>query len=133
LTNNCEADDGNGRTTNDDAEKSDIMVEQQQDSLIGFGSASITSAQAEEEDNGEDDNEYYRNQAITEANKRYTPGVTETDNQVQGNGKGKRRGNQQQGKKSKDIRDEKNEDNEKAKRTTYIQKYHDGGLLADLL
>ncbi|MFL6359725.1 MAG: hypothetical protein ACJ72V_10350 [Nitrososphaeraceae archaeon] len=55
-------------------------------SLDGFGSASITSTSMDEEEEEQDDNAYYRDQLIADANKNYTPRQTIQKN---GNGNGK--------------------------------------------
>jgi hypothetical protein len=54
-------------------------------SLDGLGSASITSTSADDEQE-EDDNKYYRDQAIEEANRKYDPKVSRV--RENGNGKG---------------------------------------------
>jgi hypothetical protein len=82
LTSDDKFDDADHPTAIDDAKKLDVAREKQcEDTLNGFGSASITDAQVDrEKEVEEDDNEYYRNQAIAEANDRYTPYMNSRDN-----------------------------------------------------
>jgi hypothetical protein len=60
--------------------------EENEVSLDGFGSASIRSTSADQEQQ-EDDNKYYRDQAIEEANRKYDSKVSQV--RENGNGKGK--------------------------------------------
>lgn len=80
--------DGNAETANATATANNIepldTKEENEVSLDGFGSANITSTSVNAEQQ-EDDNKYYRDQAIGEANRKYDPKIREN-----GNGKGKR-------------------------------------------
>jgi hypothetical protein len=88
-----EDDDGSSATAtaasaNGIGEASDAVVEEEDDILDGFGSASITSTSMDEEqeEEEEEDNEYYRNQKIADANKTYIPAYTSIQRNANGTG-----------------------------------------------
>jgi hypothetical protein len=117
--------------TTDDIEKTNAKAEKYENSLNGFGNANITSSQADVEGE-EDDNEYYRNLLIKEANKIYSPRQASSGSHVQGNRKGKPSSHRSDGKKQlRQDKEQKDGNEEKHKKPVCVQKYHDGDLLAE--